>query len=84
MFTLAVKLLLSIRTEFGISLIADENASINILNEGLKILSGNTVGSAENDKSLKPVDTVNSSSLEQESVIASGLTTCHAGKITCL
>jgi putative transposase len=70
--------------ECGTYLDRDENASINILNEGLKILSGNTVGSAENDKSLKPVDTVNSSSLEQESVIASGKTTCHAGKITCL
>lgn len=42
----------------------DNNASINILNEGLRILSRNTVGSTGDDKSSKPVDTVNNSSLE--------------------
>ena len=66
----------------GTFLDRDENAAINILQEGLNILSRDTVGSAGNDKSLKPVDTVNDSSLEQESVIASGKTTCHAEKIT--
>jgi putative transposase len=62
----------------------DENAAINILNEGLRILSRNTVGSAESDKSLKPVDTGLKTNLEQESVIASGSTTCHAGKSSAL
>lgn len=58
----------------------DNNAAINILNEGLRILSRNTVGSTENDKSLKPVDTGLVTNLEQESVITSSLTACHAGK----
>ena len=63
----------------------DNNASINILNEGLKILKcRNTVGSTGDDKSSKPVDTCYNSSIEQESVIASGSTTCHAGKSSAL
>ena len=62
----------------------DENAAINILKEGLKILSRNTVGSAGDDKSSKPADTGLKTNLEQESVIASGLTTRHAEKINCL
>lgn len=63
----------------------DNNAAINILNEGLKILKcRTTVGSTGDDKSSKPVDTENISSLEQESVIASGSTTCHAGKSSAL
>ena len=48
------------------------------------ILSRNTDGRSGNDKSFKPVDTVNDSSLEQESVIASGQTTCHTGKSSAL
>ena len=49
----------------------DENAAINILQEGLKQLSRDTDGRSGDDKSSKPVDTENISSLEQESVIAS-------------
>lgn len=60
----------------------DENAAINILNEGLKILSRDTDGRSGDDKSSKPVDTGLNTNLEQEPVIASGYTTCHAGKST--
>lgn len=68
----------------GAYLDRDENAAINILNEGLNILSRNTDGRSEDDESSKPVDTGLVTNLEQESVIASGLTTCHAEKINCL
>lgn len=58
----------------------DENAAINILNEGLRILSRNTDGRSGMDKSIKPVDTGLNTNLEQEPVISCSLTICHAGK----
>lgn len=62
----------------------DNNAAINILNEGLKILSRDTVRSKENDKSFKPVDTGLVTNLEQEPVIACNMITSHAGKSSAL
>lgn len=58
----------------------DNNAAINILQEGLKILSRNTVGSAGDDNSSKPVDTGKVTYLEQEPIITCSKTTSHAGK----
>lgn len=62
----------------------DNNAAINILQEGLRFLSRDTDVRSGDDKSSKPVDTGLNTNLEQESVIASGLATYHAEKISCL
>lgn len=62
----------------------DNNAAINILQEGLRFLSRDTDVRSGDDKSSKPVDTGLNTNLEQESVIASDLATCHAEKISCL
>lgn len=64
----------------GTYLDKDENAAINILQEGLKILSRDTVGSTGDNISSKPVDTGLVANLEQEPVIACSKTTSHAGK----
>ena len=63
----------------------DENAVINILNEGLNILSRNTGGGPGNDKSLKPVDTDLVTNPEREAAIVRRVSSYHAvKKISCL
>ena len=68
--------------ECGAYLDRDENAAINILNDGLRILSRNTDGRSERDLSLKPVDTGLNINLEQEPVIACSLATSYTEKNT--
>lgn len=62
----------------------DNNAAINILQEGLRILSRDTDVRSGDDESSKPVDTGYISNLEQESVIASNKIAFHAEKINCI
>ena len=61
----------------------DNNAAINILREGLKILSRDTDGRSGRDESLKPADTGLNTNIEQESVTACNKTISHTGK-SCL